>query len=303
MRADASEGFKPKRAHAAFAGGSSGTSKKRSRWSLSGLLLHLVLILGSIVMVFPFLWTVSSSLKDIGQIFMIPPAWVPDPFVWSNYINTLKAMPFDIAYFNSFYISIVVVAVSLLTCSLAAYAFAKIRFPGAGVLFILFLSMMMIPKQVTIVSLYVVIQKLGWVDSHLSIIMPAAFFNAFGVFLLRQFVMGIPRDLEEAAIMDGANPLRIYWNVILPLVRSALVAFGIFAFKDIWNQFLDPLIFLSTPERFTVPLMLNMFKGLYVADWALMMAGTAISVIPVLVVYVIAQRHIIEGIALTGIKG
>lgn len=277
--------------------------RKKRAWHLGTVLLHLALIWGSVVMVFPFLWTISSSLKDISQIFMMPPSWVPDPFVWSNYVDTLRAMPFDVAYFNSFYISIIVVVASLLTCSLAAYAFAKIKFPGAGIVFILFLSMMMIPKQVTIVSLYVVIQKLGWVDSHLSIIMPAAFFNAFGVFLLRQFMMGIPRDLEEASIMDGANPLRIYWNVMLPLVRSALVAFGIFAFKDIWNQFLDPLIFLSTPERFTVPLMLNMFKGLYVADWALMMAGTAISVIPVLIVYVIAQRHIIEGIALTGIKG
>lgn len=161
----------------------------------------------------------------------------------------------------------------------------------------------MVPKQVTMIPLYLVMDRIGWLDTHWSLIVPGALFNAFAVFLLRQFVMGIPRDLEEAAVMDGAGYIRIYWSVILPLIRPALAAIGIFTFLGAWNSFLDPLIYLNTPEKFTVPLLLNNFKGLYTADWSLMMAGTTISVVPVLIVYIIAQKQIIEGITLTGIKG
>jgi multiple sugar transport system permease protein len=267
------------------------------------ILLHIVLIFGAFLMVAPFLWTISSSLKDMSQIFLVPPKWLPDPVTFQNYPNSLTAMPFGKAYFNSFYITGLVVFLNILTCSMAAYAFAKIRFYGSNVLFILFLATMMIPKQVTMVPLYLIMDKLGWIDTHLAIIVPAGLFNAFGVFLLRQFIRGIPNELEEAAVLDGANPLRIYWSVILPLIRPALAAFGIFSFMGIWNGFLEPLIYLSTPEKFTVPLLLNTFKGLYFTDWSLMMAGTTISIIPVLVVYIIAQKQIIEGIALTGSKG
>ncbi|MGM7719946.1 carbohydrate ABC transporter permease [Metabacillus sp. Hm71] len=266
------------------------------------ILLHIVLIIGAFLMVAPFLWTISSSLKDMSQIFLVPPKWLPDPVTFQNYPNSLTAMPFGKAYFNSFYITGLVVFLNILTCSMAAYAFAKIRFRGSNVLFILFLATMMIPKQVTMVPLYIIMDKLGWIDTHLALIVPAGLFNAFGVFLLRQFIKGIPNELEEAAVIDGANPLRIYWSVILPLIRPALAAFGIFSFMGIWNGFLEPLIYLSTPEKFTVPLLLNTFKGLYFTDWSLMMAGTTISIIPVLVVYVIAQKQIIEGIALTGSK-
>ncbi|MFB5269565.1 carbohydrate ABC transporter permease [Paenibacillus enshidis] len=274
-----------------------------SSLGVSVWLRHLLLIAGSLLMIFPFLWTILSSLKDISQIFVIPPQWIPDPVVWSNYPDSLQAMPFVQAYGNSFYITALVVLSTLFTASMAAYAFAKIRFPGRDVLFILFLSTMMIPKQVTMIPLYLVMNKVGWLDTHWSIIVPGALFNAFAVFLLRQFVMGIPRDLEEAAVVDGAGHIRIYWNVILPLIRPALAAVGIFTFLGAWNSFLDPLIYLNTPEKFTVPLLLNSFKGLYTADWALMMAGTTISVIPVLVVYIFAQKQIIEGITMTGIKG
>ncbi|KKI94063.1 sugar ABC transporter permease [Bacillus sp. SA1-12] len=268
----------------------------------TAILLHIVLIIGAFLMVAPFLWTISSSLKDMSQIFLVPPKWLPDPVTFQNYPNSLTAMPFGKAYFNSFYITALVVFLNIMTCSMAAYAFAKIRFRGSNVLFILFLATMMIPKQVTMVPLYIIMDKLGWIDTHLALIVPAGLFNAFGVFLLRQFIKGIPNELEEAAVIDGANPLRIYWSVILPLIRPALAAFGIFSFMGIWNSFLEPLIYLSTPENFTVPLLLNTFKGLYFTDWSLMMAGTTISIIPVLVVYVIAQRQIIEGIALTGSK-
>ncbi|MCP3763468.1 carbohydrate ABC transporter permease [Domibacillus sp. A3M-37] len=277
-------------------------SKAKSKFSPSQLFLHIILILGSVIMVFPFFWTVSSSLKDMSQIFAIPPTWLPNPIMWSNYMNSLTAMPFAQAYWNSFYITAITVIVTLLTASMAAFAFARIDFPGANVLFILFLATMMIPKQVTMIPLYLVMGSVGWIDSHLALIVPGSLFNAFAVFLLRQFIMGIPKELEEAAIIDGASTFRIYWSIILPLIRPSLAAVGIFVFLGSWNNFLDPLIFLNTPENFTVPLLLNTFKGLYVADWALMMAGTTISIIPVLIIYIIAQKQIIEGVTITGIK-
>jgi len=273
------------------------------KWKASTVILHIVLIIGAFVMVFPFLWTISSSLKSVSQIFIIPPEFIPNPFVWSNYSDSFVAMPFDRAYWNSFYITVLIVGIQLITASMAAYAFAKIRFPGVNFIFIFFLATMMIPKQVTMIPTYMIMGKIGWLDTHLSLIVPGALFNAFSVFLLRQFIMGIPNDLEEAAVVDGANPLKIYWSVILPLIRPALAAVGIFSFMNTWNNFLEPLIYLSTPDLFTVPLLLNYFKGLHATDWGLMMAGSTISIIPVLVIYIIAQRQIIEGVALTGIKG
>lgn len=268
------------------------------KWCLHGLLA-----IGSFLMVFPFLWTIGSSLKNMTQIFAIPPVWFPNPIVWQNYLDSLQAMPFGRAYWNSFYITIIVVVSQLFTGSMAAYAFVKLKFKGSEALFLLFLATMMIPKQVTMIPLYLIMDKLGWLNTHLPLIIPGALFNAFAVFLLRQFIRGIPKELEEAAVMDGASIPRIYWSVILPLIKPALAAMTIFIFMGTYNNFMDALIYLSTPEKFTVPLLLNNFKGLYVTNWSYMMAGATISVIPIILVYLFAQRYIIEGITLTGIKG
>jgi multiple sugar transport system permease protein len=276
---------------------------KKKRFSTSAIFLHVILTLGAIVMISPFAWMVLSALKDMSQIFVIPPKWIPEPFVWGNFQRSLEALPFATAYFNSFYINVIVVTSQLLTCSMAAYVFAKIHFPFRNVVFILFLSTMMIPQQVTIIPLYLMMKEIGWLDTHLALIVPAALFNAFGVFLLRQFIMGIPKELEEAAIVDGANRWYIYWRIILPLIKPALAALGIFTFLAMWNNFFSALIFLNTPDKFTVPLMLNLFRGMYITDWTLLMAGSAIAVIPVLIVYIVGQRYIIEGVTLTGIKG
>lgn len=271
--------------------------------SFGKIILHIILIIGSFLMIFPFLWTFGSSLKDMTQIFAVPPVWIPKPVVWQNYIDSLNAMPFGRAYWNSFYITAIVVVVQLLTGSMAAFAFAKLRFRGSGVLFILFLATMMIPKQVTMIPLYLIMDQLKWLDTHLPLIVPGALFNAFAVFLFRQFIRGIPRELEEAAYMEGASVLRVYWSIILPLIRPAIAALSIFIFMGTYNNFLDALIYLSTPRKFTVPLLLNNFKGLYVTNWSYMMAGATISVIPTIILYLVAQRQIIEGVTLTGIKG
>ncbi|CAM4400244.1 carbohydrate ABC transporter permease [Paenibacillus alkaliterrae] len=269
----------------------------------STIALHAVLIIGACMMGLPFLWMLLSALKDLSQVFVVPPKWIPEPFVWSNFKDSLTALPFGRAYLNSFYINVIVVVSQLVTCSMAAYAFAKIKFPFREPLFVLFLATMMVPGQVTIIPLYLMMKNFGWLDSHQSIIVPAALLNAFGVFLLRQFFKGIPKEMEEAAIVDGANRFTIYTRIMLPLVKPALSALGIFTFLGMWNNFFYPLIFLNSPEQFTVPMMLNLYRGMYATDWTLMMAGATIALLPVLVVYMIGQRYIIEGVTLSGIKG
>ncbi|GAK40564.1 carbohydrate ABC transporter permease [Paenibacillus urinalis] len=270
---------------------------------ISTLLLHFVLIIGACIMALPFVWMLLSSLKDLSQVFVVPPKWIPDPFVWTNFRDSLTALPFGRAYLNSLYINVIVVLCQLITCSMAAYAFAKIKFPLREPLFVMFLATMMVPGQVTIIPLYLMFKNIGWLDSHLAIIIPSALLNAFGVFLLRQFFRGIPKDMEEASIVDGAGRLTIYAKIMLPLIKPALSALGIFTFLGMWNNFFNPLIFLNSPEKFTVPMMLNLYRGMYSTDWTLMMAGASIALIPVLIVYVIGQRYIIEGVTLSGIKG
>ncbi|MEZ3507450.1 MAG: carbohydrate ABC transporter permease [Lachnospiraceae bacterium] len=272
------------------------------RLSVGKVIVYIVLSLGAVIMVLPFLWTVLSSLKNMGQTFAVPPKIIPDPFVWENYPESLQALPFGRAYFNSFYIAVVVVAVQLLTASMAGYAFAKLKFSGHNLLFVLFLATMMIPSQVTMIPLFIIMKNLGLLGTHMSLILPAALFNAFGVFLMRQFIAALPDELEEAAIIDGAPVPMIFFKIVLPLVKPSLAAFGIFVFLGQWNNFLYPLIFLNKTESFTVPLLLNFFKGTYATDYPLLMAGTVISILPVLVVYMFFQKQIIQGIAVTGMK-
>ena len=264
---------------------------------------HLALIAGALLMLFPFLWMLLTAFKDMRQSLQVPPRWLPNPWVWENFPESLTALPFGRAYFNSAYIVAVVVVATLLTASMAAYAFARIDFPGSRPLFILFLATMMVPRQVTIIPLYVIMAHIGWIDSHLAIIVPSALLNAFAVFLLRQFVKAIPIELEEAAILDGASRWTIYWTIILPLLKPGLAALTVLTFLDTWNNFFTPLIFLNSPEQFTVPLLLNQFRSQFSIDYGHLMAGSAIAIVPVMVVYVLGQRAIIESVAAAGLSG
>ena len=266
------------------------------------LIIYIILSLGAFIMVLPFLWTVLSSLKDMKQTVAVPPTIFPDPVIWENYPESLSALPFGRAYFNSIYIAVLVTVIQLFTASMAGYSFAKLKFRGHNVVFMLFLATMMIPSQVTMIPLFVIMKNLGLLGTHMSLILPAALFNAFGVFLMRQFIASLPDELEEAAIIDGAGVPQIFFRIILPLVKPSLAAFGIFVFLGQWNNFMNPLIFLNKTETFTVPLMLNFFKGTYATDYPLLMAGTVISILPVLVVYMFFQKQIIQGIAITGMK-
>ena len=266
------------------------------------LLLHAVLIVGAVAMALPFAWMLFSSFKPLGEIFIQPPKLLPQDWDLQGYRTALGGADFVRGAWNSTYIAVTVTVVSLLTSAMAAYAFARIDFWGRNGLFMVFLATMMIPGQLTIIPLYIIMGWLGWVDTHVALIVPPALFNAFGVFLLRQYVKGIPLELEEAAQLDGAGRIRIFVTIILPLLRTPLTALGIFTFLGQWNNFFSPLIFLNTAEKFTLPLLVNQFKGQYTSDWPALMAATTLLAAPMLIMFAIAQRQIVEGVALSGSK-
>ncbi len=271
--------------------------------SFKNIALYIVLTIIAFLMVIPFLWAVSTSFKERWQVFIFPPQWIPTPITTEAYRKAFLSLPLGKAYLNSIKITGSVVIGSLFTASLAAFAFAKIKFKGREAIFLFLLSTMMIPGQVTLIPMYIVFKQINWIDTHLPLIIPPILVNVFGVFFLRQFFMTIPDDLIDAARIDGCSPLRIYFNIILPEARPALATLGIFLFMSSWNDFLTPLIYLNTMEKFTVPLIISSAQGLYYNDWPLMMATSIISIIPILIAYAFAQKYFVEGITLTGIKG
>lgn len=263
---------------------------------------HVGLIVASLIMLAPFGWMLLSSLKSEAAVFVFPVNWVPHPFEWSNYSQAWHALPFGHAYVNSFYIATTIVIGQLVSSAMAAYAFARLQFRFREPLFLIFLATMMIPYQLTIIPMFLIMKNLGLVDNHLSIILPNALYSAFGVFLLRQFIRSIPLELEDAAAIDGANRWRTFWLIVFPMLRSPLSALGIFSFVAQWNNFLQPLIFLNTPQKFTVPILVAQFVGQYSTDFPLMMAAASVAIVPVLIVFIAGQRHIINGITLTGLN-
>jgi multiple sugar transport system permease protein len=264
--------------------------------------LHLLLIVFAILMFIPFMWMVFSAFKPLSEIFLRPPVLLPKEWTVDGFRTAWGGAPFASAYFNSFYIATLITLITLLTCSMAAYAFARIKFRGNNLLFGVFLATMMVPFQLTIIPLYIILGQLQWIDTHLALIVPAGLFNAFGVFLMRQYVRGIPIELEEAAAIDGAGRIRTFTTIILPLLKTPMTALGIFVFLGQWNDFFRPLIFLNSEDRFTIPLVVNYFKGAYSSDWTSLMAATTMAALPMLIVFIIAQKQIVEGIALSGSK-
>ncbi len=270
------------------------------RWSR--IPLHLVLLVGGVLMALPFAWMILSSFKPLEEIFAQPPKLLPQAWTVQNWGTALTGANFVQGFANSAIVAISVTAVSVVTCAMAAYAFARINVPGINALFLVFLATLMVPQQLTIIPLYIIMGRLHLVDTLWALILPAALFNAFGVFLLRQYVRGIPIELEEAAAIDGANRIRIFTTIILPLLRTPMVALGIFVFLGQWNSFFYPLIFLNSDSNFTLPLMVNQFKGAYSSDWGALMAATTLAAAPLLIIFIIAQKQIVEGIALSGSK-
>ncbi len=234
---------------------------------------------------------------------MFPPTWWPNPVEWNNYAQALTSQPFGRYALNSLFIALVNVVGNLVSNSFVAYGFARFRFPGRRVLFMLLLATMMVPSQVLLVPQFILFHDLGWINTFLPLTVPSFFGSAFYVFLLRQFFMTIPVELEEAARIDGAGPLRIFFSVVLPLIRPALTAVAIFSFQGAWNDFLTPLIYLSDPSKFTLQLGLAQFQGSFHTDWNLIMAASVVVMLPMAIIFFVAQKYFVQGITMTGTKG
>ena len=258
----------------------------------------------SLVMLVPFVWLVRSSLMTLDQIFVFPPEWIPNPWTWSNYPDAMNTVDFKRYFFNTIVISVLVVAGATITSTMAAYGFARLRWKGRDLVFGIMLSTLMLPYAVTLIPSFIIWSKLGLVNTIVPLTLPAWFGGGmFSIFLLRQFFRTIPRDLDEAAMLDGASPPRILWDVVIPLSRPALITVAIFTFLGTWNDFLNPLIYLTDERTYTLALGLLSFKGLYNSEWGLMMAASTVVLLPTVVLFFIAQRYFIQGIAVTGIKG
>ncbi|HEY3545826.1 MAG TPA: carbohydrate ABC transporter permease [Propionicimonas sp.] len=267
-------------------------------------LTHVLLGLGAAFMFLPFVWMALSAFKTLPQLLTDPLSILPAPWTTSSFTQAWQSLPFGRAYLNSIYIAVLVVLGALLTTSMAGYGFARIPFRGSQVLFAVVLVCQMIPRQVTLVPFYVLMSKFGWVDTHLSLIVPGMLMNPFGIFLARQFVRSIPMEIEESATIDGASRLRTYWQIVLPMIRPGLGALAIIVALDAWNNFLMPLILLNRPQLFTVPLLLSQFQGQFGGlNYGLIMAATTVSTVPMLIAFLIGQRQIISSLAASGLGG
>lgn len=277
-----------------------GTKTKKT---VKTIITQIILIIMAFLAVFPFLWMISTSLKGAEEVFSYPPKLIPEVFHWENYKKALTDLPFDKAYWNSIKLAVINVTGQVVTSAMAGYALGKLKFRGSNIVFGGFIGVMMVPYTVISIPLFLIFSELNLIDTHLSIILMTFAYMPMGVFLCRQFIMAIPNELMEAAIIDGASYGSIFFRIIVPLIKPALASLGIFSFMWNWNSFYTPLIFLNSQDKFPVPLLLNMFKGKYTVDWSLIMAASTISIIPVLIVYLFSQKHIIEGITITGLKG
>jgi len=265
-------------------------------------LLYAILVVSALFMIVPFLWMLSTSLKADQYVLTMPPQFFPKPLTLRSYAKLAELFPIVRMFFNSLLVATLTTLGQLLTCSMAAYAFARMKFKGREVLFLVYLATLMIPFQVTITPLFILMRCLGWINTYQGLILPGVF-SAFGTFLLRQSFATIPRELEEAAFMDGASHFTVYWRIILPLAKPALATLGVFSFMGSWNSFLWPLFVVRDVQLMTLPVGLATLHGQWLTEWNLVMAGTVITVLPMVAVYLLAQQYFVQGVLLSGIKG
>ncbi|MBW7883215.1 MAG: carbohydrate ABC transporter permease [Caldilineaceae bacterium] len=253
--------------------------------------------------VFPLYWMVTTAIKTDTEVFQVPPSLFPADPQWPNFLASTQYIPFWSYMANTFIICGLAIAGTVLSCSLIAYGFGRLRWPGRNLVFIIYLSTIMLPAQVTMIPLYVVFRQINWIGTIWPLVVPAFFGNALYVFLLRQFLMTLPNELSDAARIDGANELGIFWRIMVPLLKPALATVALFVFVATYRDFLGPLIYLTDQSQWTISLGLKMFQNMYGAQWQLMMAASTLTMIPTVVLFFLTQRTFIEGIALTGIKG
>jgi len=271
--------------------------------NIADVLTYFILIVFGLIFSLPFLWMIFSSFKTSSEIWTFPPVFLPDKFRWSNYLKAWQALPFDRFFLNSIIVTGCVTVGQLFTCSLGGYAFARLRFKGRDKIFLTYLATMMIPFPVLMVPLFIIMRYFGWIDTLKALIAPFLF-SAWGTFLMRQFMLGIPRSLEDAAKIDGCSYWKIYWRIIIPLCKPVFATLGIFTFMMSWNQFFWPLIMINTIDNKTLPLGLAMFRTRIAAEtpWNLIMAAACFIVLPVIVLFIVGQKYYVKGIVTTGMK-
>lgn len=262
---------------------------------------HVLLILGAIIMITPFIWMILTSLKSFGEAMQVPITILPNEWLFENYLKVFESVDFLKYYLNTIIVTVGRTLAQLVLCSLAAFAFARMNFPGKNVIFIAILSVLMVPMQVILIPNFGILAQLGWIDTFYALIVPGMF-SAFGVFLLRQFFMGIPKELDEAATIDGCSYFGIYWRIILPNATPALVALGIFTILASWNDFLWPLVMTNSQDMRVLSVGIAAFQGQYSTDYPLLMAGAVMSTIPMLLMFIFLQKHLVSGIALQGVR-
>ncbi|RXZ81672.1 carbohydrate ABC transporter permease [Paenibacillaceae bacterium] len=276
--------------------------KQRKMWR--NIILYLLLGTFSISTLFPLIWMISTSLKSGDVIFSIPPQFLPDGLHWENYTRAIKEISFFTLFKNTTVITLLQLLANVFVSAFVAYGFARFNFPGKNIWFFLVLSTIMLPGEVTMIPVFIGFSEIGWSNSILPLVVPGFFGGApVFIFLLRQFFMAIPKDLEESAFIDGASTFKIFRTIFIPLSVPALVTIGIFSFQGSWNDLLGPLIYLNDVDKFTLTLGLAMFKGIMKVEWGPLMAGSILSLLPVVIVFFMAQKYFVEGIKLSGIKG
>lgn len=277
---------------------------KRRRKQIGDVIAWTILAFGGILCLIPFLWMVSTSLKSVDEVYAYPPTFIPSQIQWRNYIESWRRLPFGVFFRNSAYISIAVAVGQMFTCSLAGYAFSRLRFPGRDTIFLLYLATMMVPFAVIMIPLFITMRTIGWVNNHLALIVPGLV-SVYGTFLMRQFMSTLPKELEDAARVDGCSFFRLYWMIILPSAKPALATLGILTFMGTWNDFLWPLLVLSSVKNKTLALGLLMFQeqSTMKTPWHLVMASATFAIMPILVVFTLGQKHYVQGIVTSGLKG
>jgi ABC-type glycerol-3-phosphate transport system permease component len=277
--------------------------KSKVERTAKNFILYFIYIIGSIALLIPLFWMVSTSLKTPAQIFKYPIIWIPHPIVWRNYPDAFLAIPFLRYIGNTVFIAFTSIIGDLLSCSLVAYSFARLRYPGRDFFFMLMLSTLMIPGSVTMIPQFLLYKWFHLIDTYVPLILPAYLAYPMWVFLMRQFFMTVPFEYDDAAKIDGCGYLATYWKILMPQIKPALIAVAIFSFMAHWNNFMGPLIYLNSQEKYPLALGLRLFQGLYMTKWELVMAASTMALIPPLVIFFIAQRYFIQGIVITGLKG
>lgn len=278
-------------------------ARQSIRRTLVRALTHLALLIVSVTALIPLAFMVSTALKPFGQELVFPIRWIPQPAVWHNFMDAWTAVPTATFLENTAIVTFGALVGELVSSSLVAYGFARLRFPGRNILFMLCISSMMLPSVVLLIPLFILFRTLHWIDTFLPLIVPGWFGVPFFIFMLRQYFLSLPHELDDAAKIDGAGILRIWWSILLPLLKPALATAGVFSFIAHWNDFLGPLIFLNTEDKYTVALGVNMFFGEYQVHMDLVMAYSVMVTLPVIIVFFVFQRYFVRGIALTGLSG